>query len=228
MIPKYKNLRERLFQLAHDNLGHFGTEKSYGNLRNDFYWPNMRRDLGRGYVPGCTDCQRNKSSTSKPAGPLHPLPIPDKRFDSVAIDFIGPLPIDNGFNTIVTMTDRLGADIQITACKTDMTAEDFAFLFFDRWYCENGCPLEIISDRDKLFISKFWRALMKLAGIDHKLSTAYHPQTDGSSERSNKTKELEFFLHTALIINHRCSSYRAACLWSTFYYNKTASLEKRH
>jgi hypothetical protein len=68
-----------------------------------------------------------------------------------------------------------------------MSAEDFTFLFFDKWYCENGCPLEIISDWDKLFVSKFWKALMKLTGIHHKLSTAYHPQTDGSSEHSNKT-----------------------------------------
>jgi hypothetical protein len=68
-----------------------------------------------------------------------------------------------------------------------MSAEDFAFLFFNKWYCENGCLVEIISDRDKLFVSKFWRALIKLTGINHKLSTVYHPQMDGSSERSNKT-----------------------------------------
>jgi hypothetical protein len=115
------------------------------------------------------------------------LPVLDAHFDSVAIDFIGPLPKDEGFNTIVTMTDRHGADIQITACKSDMSAEDFVFLFFNKWYCENGCPLEIISDWDKPFISKFWKALMKLTGIHHKFSTAYHPQTDGSSECSNKT-----------------------------------------
>jgi len=155
VIPKYKDLREQLFQLAHDNLGHFGVEKSYANLHDDFYWPNMRRDLARGYISGCMDCQQNKSSTSKTAGPLHPLPIPDKHFDSVAIDFIGPLPKDNGFNAIVTMTDQLGADIQIAACTTDMTAEDFAFLFFDKWYCENRCPLEIISNHNKIFISNF-------------------------------------------------------------------------
>jgi len=128
------------------------------------------------------DCQRNKSSTSKAAGPFHPLPVPDKRFESVALDFVGPLPKDNGFNAIVTMTDHLGADIQIEPCTMNMLAEDFTFLFFDKWYCENRCPLEIISDRDKLFVSKFWRALMKLTGINHKLSMVYHPQTNGSSE----------------------------------------------
>jgi hypothetical protein len=105
----------------------------------------------------------------------------------VAIDFVGPLPKDDRFDTIISMTDRLGADIQLSACRSDMSAEDFAYVFFDKWYCENGCPLEIISDWDKLFILKFWWALMKLMGIQHKLSMAYHPQTDGSLERTNKT-----------------------------------------
>ena len=83
--------------------------------------------------------------------------------------------------------DKLGSDIQIAPCTSNMTMEDFAYLFFDKWYCENRCPLEIISDWDKIFISKFWHALMKLAGICHKMSTAYHPQTDSSSEHTNKT-----------------------------------------
>ena len=113
VIPKHGNLRERLFHLTHDSLGHFRSEKSYSALRDDFYWPNMRKNLANGYVPSCNDCQQNKSMTQKPAGPLHPLPIPDKRFESVAIDFIGPLTPDDGYDCIVTMTDRLGADIQI-------------------------------------------------------------------------------------------------------------------
>lgn len=120
-------------------------------------------------------------------GPLHPLPVPDARFESVAIDFIGPLPPDEGHNSIVTMMDHLGADIQITACSMDITAEEFTGIFLDMWYCKNRCPREIISDRDKVFVSKFWKALMKLTGIWHKLSMAYHPQTDGTSERMNKT-----------------------------------------
>jgi hypothetical protein len=100
---------------------------------------------------------------------------------------VGPLPKDNGFDTIVTMTDRLNADIQLAPCNSNMTAEEFTLIFFDKWFCENGCPLKLITDRDKLFVSCFWKALMKLSGIKHKMSMAYHPQTDGASERSNKT-----------------------------------------
>jgi hypothetical protein len=187
IVPKHKDLRERLFRLAHDQMGHFGGEKTYENLRRDFYWPNLRKDLLSAYVPSCAECQRNKSRTSKPPGPLHPLPVPDRRFSSVAIDFVGPLPKDGGFDSLVTMTDRLGADIQIAPCTTSMTAQEFANVFFKYWYCENGCPEEIITDRDKIFMSAFWRALMQLTGIKHKASTSFHPETDGSSERTNKT-----------------------------------------
>lgn len=145
------------------------------------------RDLVDFYVASCPDCQRNKGRTAKPSGPLHPLPIPDGRLDSITMDFVGPLPEVKGFDCLMTITDRLGSDVQIIACRTDSTAQQIAGLFFDRWYCENGCPLEIISDRDKLFISRFWSALMLRAGIKHQLSTSYHPQSDGLSERSNKT-----------------------------------------
>ena len=168
-------------------MGHFGADKAYTNLRESYYWPNMRRDLENAYVPGCVDCQHNKSQTSKPRGPLHPLPVPDERGSSVAMDFVGPLPEDEGFNCILTMTDCLGLDIQIVPTRTDVTAEALASLFFKHLYCENGLPTDIVSDQDKLFVSKFWRALHHLTGVKLKTSTAYHPQTDGSSECSNKT-----------------------------------------
>ena len=187
VVPRVGTIREDLFRAAHDSLGHFGAEKSYANLRSAYYWPRMRTELEEAYVPGCDACQRNKSSTCRPAGPLHPLPVPDGRGDSVAIDFIGPLPEDEGFDCIVTMTDRLGADIRVVPTRTDISAEDFAGLFFDHWYCENGLPLEFISDRDKLFVSRFWRRLSKLAGVKLGMSTAFHPETDGASERTNKT-----------------------------------------
>jgi Integrase zinc binding domain len=162
-------------------------DKCYATLRDEYYWLNMRQDLEKAYIPSCTDCLRNKLMTRKPMGPLHPLPIPDDRGNSVTLDFIGPLPLDEGFDCILTMTDCLGSDIRIMPTKTNITAEDLAIIFFNNWYCENGLSKEIISDRDKLFVSKFWTALHKLTGVKIKLSSAYHPETDGLSERSNKT-----------------------------------------
>jgi hypothetical protein len=147
----------------------------------------MRCNLKKSYIPSCPDCQRNKSHTTRPAGPLHPLPIPNQQGDSIGMDFIGPLPLDDGYDCILTITDRLNSDIRIIPTHTNITANQLALIFFKHWYCDNGLPLEIVSDHDKLFVSEFWTTLHKLTGVKLKMSTAFHPQTDGVSERSNKT-----------------------------------------
>ena len=187
LIPRVGTIHETLFHLAHDTLGHFGADKSYASLRDAYYWPNMRRDLEQAYIPACPDCLRNKSRTTRPPGPLHPLPVPDARGSSIAMDFISPLPLDDNFDCILSITDRLGSDVRIVPTKSDINAEDLALVFFNTWYCENGLPSNIVCDRDKLFVSKFWKALTKLTGVKLKMSSAYHLETDGSSERSNKT-----------------------------------------
>ena len=89
VIPRIPHIRETLFRLAHDSLGHLGFDKSYVALRDAYYWPNLCRDLEDLYVPSCDACQRNKTLNVKPVGPLHPLPVPDGRGESVAIDFVG-------------------------------------------------------------------------------------------------------------------------------------------
>ncbi|KAJ8468870.1 hypothetical protein ONZ45_g17089 [Pleurotus djamor] len=195
-IPKVTAVREAIFRLAHDSLGHFGVAKTYAALHDSFYWPNMYSTLAKLYVPGCDECQRNKSANTLPPGPLHPLSPPGSRFESVAMDFVGPLPEDEGFNYLLTMTDRLGADIRLIPCRTDLKAADLASLFFDHWFCENGLPSDIVSDRDKLFLSDFWKELTKLLGISLKMSTSFHPQTDGTSERTNRTviEALRFYV----------------------------------
>ncbi|KAG9217547.1 hypothetical protein CCMSSC00406_0008474 [Pleurotus cornucopiae] len=187
VIPHIASFCESIFRLAHDSLGHFGAMKSYEALCDSFYWPNMRRDLERAYIPGCVECQRNKALTSKPASLLHSLPVPDDCLQDIALDFMGPLPPDEGFNYLLTITDRLGADIRLIPCRKDVTAERVAALFFDHWHCENGLPRTITSDRDKLFVSRFWSALHELTGVKLRLSSSFHPETDGSSERTNKT-----------------------------------------
>jgi hypothetical protein len=206
LIPCIGDIREILFCLAHDALGHFGADISYATLRDTYYWPNMRHDLEKAYIPSCEDCQCNKSRTTKAPGPLHPLPVPDCRGASIAMDFVGPLPPDHGYDCILTITDCLGADIRIIPTHMDINAEDLAILFFDNWFCENGLPTDIVSDRDKLFISRFWKALTALCGVKLKMSSSYHPQMDGSSERTNKT------------VNQALCYYHVVLpqLWSTF------------
>ena len=146
MIPRMGDVRENLFCLAHDTLGHFGADKSCANLCDAYYWPNMQMDLERSYVPSCSDCQHNKSHTTKPPGPLYSLPIPDEHGDGVTLDFVGPLPKDDGYNCILTMTNHLGSDYRLILTRTDATTEDIALLVFDNWYCENGLPSDFVSD----------------------------------------------------------------------------------
>jgi hypothetical protein len=131
-----------------------------------------------------TECQQNKTHTSKPTGPLHPLPVPDQHFDIVALDFIGPLPEEDGKDTILTMTDILGANFWLAGAHSKYTAAEVAVVLFDEWYCENGLMLQLISDHDALFTSDLWTALHKLTGVKLKMSTAYHPETDGAGEQN--------------------------------------------
>lgn len=187
IVPAGCGVCEDIFILEHDTLGHFGFFKTYESIYNSYFWPGMWTDLENGYIPGCVECQYNKGPTAKPAGPLHPLPVPDECGDSVAMDFIGPLPEDKGFNCILSMTDCLNSDACIIPTHRDIMVEQLALLFFNEWYCENALPLDFITDMDKLFVSKFWKHLMILTGVKHKCAMAYHPKTDGASEHFNKT-----------------------------------------
>jgi hypothetical protein len=103
------------------------------------------------------------------------------------MDFIGPLPMDQSHDCILTITDRLGSDIRIIPTSTTLNAKQLASVFFNEWYCENGLPKDIISDRDKLFMSSFWKHLMLLTGIKCKASSSFHPESNGASERTNKS-----------------------------------------
>ena len=102
------------------------------------------------------------------------------------MDFIEPLLMDNDKDCILTITDCLFSGICLIPCWLDLTVEELAGLFFEYWYCENGLPLNIVSDHNKLFLWYFWKMLNNLTGVKLKIST-YHPQTDRSSECSNKT-----------------------------------------
>ena len=120
LIPRVGNIWEQLYCLVHDTLGHFGSDKSYVTLKDDYYWPNMQHNLEKAYILSCADCQWNKFPTTKPPGPLHPLPVLDEQGQSIVMDFIGPLKEDLGFNCILSITDDLGANIRIipTCVKT--------------------------------------------------------------------------------------------------------------
>ncbi len=185
-IPNSKSIRELLLHQHHDNENHFGVGKTYQALSRRYFWPGLSKDV-RKYITSCSQCLRNKSNNQVPAGLLHPLPIPHERFSDIAMDFVGPLPKSDGFDMILVITDRLTNYVRIERTYSTATASDIAFLVYNTWCRQFGLPQRIVSDRDKLFMSQFWKTLHKLLNIEIQSSTSYHPQTDGSSERSNKT-----------------------------------------
>ena len=129
IVPNGCGVCEEIFRMAHDAMGHFGFSKTYDLIQSSYFWPNMRMDLEEGYIPSCMECQHNKSSTSKPSGPLHPLPVPDDRCQSIATDFIGPLPDDKGFNCILTISDRLNLEFHLIPTRTDINAKELALVY---------------------------------------------------------------------------------------------------
>ena len=185
-VPNCKTTREVLLQEHHDRENHFGRYKTREKLARLYFWPNLAATVDE-YIRSCTRCSSNKSSTQSPAGLLHPLPIPNDRFTDISMDFVGPLPKSRGYDTILVVTDRLTGHIRVEPTKSTSTAKDIAELFHRSWYRQFGLPRSIVSNRDKIFLSHFWRELHRLLDVKIQLSTSYHPETDGSTERANRT-----------------------------------------
>ena len=190
-IPRKSDIRLSLLHDAHDSAiaGHLGFEKTYDALRRSVYWPRIARDT-RQYVATCENCQRNKHSLQRPAGLLQPLATPNQRWETVTMDFIVQLPkTARGFDSITVFVDKLSKQVHFVPSKTTDTAADVARLFFDNVFRLHGMPTTIVSDRDSKFTSRFWTELHRLMDTKLALSTAFHPQTDGQTERANQTLE---------------------------------------
>ncbi|KAJ9512039.1 hypothetical protein QJQ45_004614 [Haematococcus lacustris] len=184
-------LRSQLLHEAHDAVtsAHLGRAKTLERLQRHFYWPQMEQTV-REYVRTCDQCQRNKATNQVPPGLLQPLPIPNRNWQQVSMDFIGPLPpTSHGYDMVVTVVDKLSKMLHLIPTTATATAPDIAKLFFDHVFKHHGLPEAIVSDRDPKFTSDFWTSLFHLTGTRLLMSSAYHPQTDGQSERANRTVE---------------------------------------
>jgi hypothetical protein len=191
-IPRRSDIRLSLLHDAHDSCiaGHLGFDKTYDNLRRIVYWPKIAKET-RSYIQTCELCQRNKHSLQRPAGLLQPLPIPEQRWDTVTMDFIVGLPVTLlHHDSITVFVDKLSKQVHFVPSKSTNTAKDFAQLFFNNVFRLHGMPRTIVSDRDSKFTSRFWQELTRLMDTKLAMSTAFHPQTDGQSERANQTLEM--------------------------------------
>ncbi|KAF1322447.1 reverse transcriptase, partial [Globisporangium splendens] len=190
VVPNDEGLRHRLLYEYHDgpSSGHLGREKTFLNLSRDYYWPHMYKWV-RKYVRTCEVCQRVKPSGSTRA-PLRSLAVPQDSWKSVSMDFIFGLPRDkHGRNGILVFVDRFSKMVHLAPVSDKISAEMTAKVFVDVVFRLHGLPVEIVSDRDTRFTSKFWRALFGLLDTKLSMSTAAHPETDGQTERVNRVLE---------------------------------------
>lgn len=176
---------------------HAGVTKTTACLTENFYWPRLREDVAR-FVANCKDCQVTKYEAKKMAGLLCPLPIPYRPWDDLSLDFIVGLPAYKGNTVILGVVDRFSKGIHLGMLPTAHTANMVASLFMNTVVKLHGLPHSLVSDHDPLFISQFWHELFRLSGTLLRLSSAYHPQSDGQTEMLNRVIEqyLRAFVHS--------------------------------
>ena len=188
-IPQ--NVQQNIFELAHDRQGHIGFHRLYHALVSQYHIRGLTRKL-KDYLKYCPRCLTHQTKRHLPYGKLMPLPIPEAPLEIIAIDFIVGLPTTpEGYNACMTMTDRLTKRIGLLAGKDIDSAEVWAERLIRFWSIASwGFPFGIISDRDPKFVSSFWRRLFKETATDLLFTTAWHPQADGQSERTNQAIEI--------------------------------------
>ncbi|GKE12762.1 putative reverse transcriptase domain-containing protein, partial [Tanacetum coccineum] len=168
---------------------HHGSEKMYQDMKKLYWWPNMKADIAT-YVSKCLTCAKVKAEHQRPSGFLVQPAIPEWKWDNITMGFITKLPKSSqGFGTIWVIVDRLTKSAYFLPIRENDPLDKLARLYLNRIVARHELPVSIICDRDGRFTSNFWRSFQKALGTDLSMSTAYHPETDGQSERTIQTLE---------------------------------------
>ncbi|GJY96423.1 reverse transcriptase domain-containing protein [Tanacetum coccineum] len=190
-VPLIGDVRTIIMDEAHKSKYsvHPGADKMYYDLRDRYWWPGMKRDIAT-YVSKCLTCSKVKAEHQRPSGLLQQPEIPEWKWDKITMDFITKLPRSkSGNDTIWVIVDRLTKSAHFLAIREDYSTEKLAKIYVDEIVARHGVPVSIISDRDGRFTSRCWQTVQKALGTRLDMSTAYHPQTDGQSERTIQTLE---------------------------------------
>jgi hypothetical protein len=197
-VPKDPSVRAEILRICHDDPitgGHYGTQQTIAAVRRKYFWKGASRDAEQ-YVRTCDACQRNSYRRHKPYGQLHPLPVATEPHKYLAMDFITGLPPAETkdkrvVNAVLVIVDRCTKMVELHAVDWETNAEELYEIFIAR-LLNYGPPRSIVTDRDSRVNSKFWSTICFKLNIQRNMSTAFHPQSDGQTERVNQ--ELERYL----------------------------------
>ena len=187
MVPDDTALRDAVIDETH-RCGHLGMDATL-SLKHHYFWKHgglsMRQHV-EAFVRSCDACQRNKSDR-KPGGLLQPMSLAEGPWTSFGVDFVDALPLTkHGNNRLMVVVDRFTKAVHIISTHDRLTAEGCAMLIYREVYRLHGIPDVFVSDRDTLFTSKFFVEFQRLLGTKQRMSTAFHPQTDGQTKRANR------------------------------------------
>ncbi|KAK9048751.1 hypothetical protein SSX86_032282 [Deinandra increscens subsp. villosa] len=190
-VPNSCDVRNMLLDEAHKSryTVHPGATKMYNDLKANYWWPGMKRDIVK-YVERCLTCLQVKAEHQRPYGKLQPLEIPVWKWEHVTMDLVTKLPrTARNHDAIWVIVDRLTKSAHFLPIREKYSSEKLADIYIDEIVSRHGVPVSIVSDRDTRFTSEFWQGFQEEMGSRLHLSTAYHPQTDGQSERTIQTLE---------------------------------------
>ncbi len=184
-VPKNSELIQKILHEAHSGIMsvHPGGNKMYNDLKKMYWWPGMKRDISE-FVSRCLICQQVKAEHQVPSGLLQPITIPEWKWERITMDFVSGLPLSpKKKDAIWVIVDRLTKSAHFIPVRMDYSLDKLAELYISEIVRLHGVPTSIISDRDPRFTSRFWDKLQEALGTQLYFSTAFHPQTDGQSER---------------------------------------------
>ncbi|GKA03333.1 putative reverse transcriptase domain-containing protein [Tanacetum coccineum] len=190
-LPCYGDLRTVIMHESHKSKYsiHPGSDKMYQDMKKLYWWPNMKANIAT-YVSKCLTCAKVKAEHQRPSGLLVQPDIPQWKWDNITMDFVTKLPKSSqGYDTIWVIVDRLTKSAIFVPMRETDPMDKLARMYLKEVVTRHGIPLSIICDRDPRFASNFWRSLQNALGTSLDMSTAYHPQTDGQSERTIQTLE---------------------------------------